>query len=380
MVKYTEKEFKSILNKYKFIDSWFWGRYGINCYNGCRFACVYCDSRSNKYYLPGDFGNDIIIKKNAGAMLSERIRNARALLPDVVVLSGSSDPYQPAEKIYNNTLQCLEVLLRYRYPVHIITKSDIVLRDACILNEIAKKTWACVSVTITSCQPETAGFLEERAPGSAKRLGIITELKKTAPAVQTGVLIMPVVPFISDSLENIEKLFKSIKEAGADYVLFGGGMTMRDSQALWFLRHLEKYKPELIKNYEKLYRFSYNTGNYTGTYTPSVEYSSNLSVIMVELCEKYRLPYRIKRFIPGDYRKHNYRIAEILLNSAYYRQLAGKAWKDVFWAGQNIQNLKEPFENLVLRNNLTLIKNIGEEAEMAVREYMQNNIKNNTLL
>jgi DNA repair photolyase len=73
MIKYTHKEFKTILNKRKFIDGWFWDRYGINGYNGCIFGCVYCDSRSSEYHLPTDFENDIIVKTNVKEMLDKRI-------------------------------------------------------------------------------------------------------------------------------------------------------------------------------------------------------------------------------------------------------------------------------------------------------------------
>ena len=123
MIKYVPKEFKTILNKYKFIDSWFWCRYSINPYNGCEFACTYCDSRSHKYHLQPEFDQFIYVKNNVGAMLDNRLRRARTLLPDVVAIGGTCDAYQPAEADYKNTRQCLEVLLKYHYPVIISTKS-----------------------------------------------------------------------------------------------------------------------------------------------------------------------------------------------------------------------------------------------------------------
>ncbi len=146
MVNYQEKEYKSILNKHKFIDSWFWNRYGINPYNGCQFGCVYCDSRSEKYHLPTDFENDIIIKKDVSSMLDKRLTNARALLPDVVAFSGACDPYQPAEAKFKNTRQCLEVLEKHKYPVHIITKSKLVLRDLDLLEKIGSNP------SVTGCE------------------------------------------------------------------------------------------------------------------------------------------------------------------------------------------------------------------------------------
>jgi DNA repair photolyase len=99
MTTYIEKNYKSILNVHKFIDNWFWTKYGINTYNGCEFGCIYCDSRSKKYYLPKDFHNTIIIKKNVRDMLDKRLARARTLLPDVVGISGANDPYQQEESI-----------------------------------------------------------------------------------------------------------------------------------------------------------------------------------------------------------------------------------------------------------------------------------------
>lgn len=162
MVKVVEKEFKSLLNKYKFIESWFWGRYSINPYQGCQFGCIYCDSRSEKYHLPTDFENEIVVKKNLKAKLEERLKRARTLLPDIVVLAGTSDPYQPIENKFKSTRQCLEVLRKYKYPVHLITKSPLVLADLDLIKEIAKETWACVSITITTPNLEVARFLEKK--------------------------------------------------------------------------------------------------------------------------------------------------------------------------------------------------------------------------
>ena len=113
-VRYEEKEFKSILNKFKFIDGWFWCRYSLNPYNGCEHACTYCDSRSHKYHLQADFDQVIYVKAKAGEMLDKRISRARTLLPDIVAMSGTCDPYQPAEAKYENTRQCLEVLAKHK--------------------------------------------------------------------------------------------------------------------------------------------------------------------------------------------------------------------------------------------------------------------------
>jgi DNA repair photolyase len=186
-------------------------KYGINPYNGCQFGCIYCDSRSAKYHLPTDFDNTILVKKNIGPMLDKRLTNARTLLPDVAGTGGTTDPYQPAEKKYENTRQCLEVFARHRYPVLIGTKSNLVLRDLDLLEMIGENSWCTVGITITTTDPEKAKFLETSAPSPEARLNTIRSIKGKTKHVQVGVWLIPVVPFLTDS-EQVQILFSS--EAG----------------------------------------------------------------------------------------------------------------------------------------------------------------------
>ena len=363
MITYTHKEFKSILIKRKFIDNWFWDRYGINGYNGCEHNCIYCDSRSDKYYLPKNFESDIIVKKNVKEMLNKRISNARTLLPDIVAMSGASDPYHSAEAKFKNTLQCLGVLEKHRYPVHIITKSALVLRDLEILERIGENSWCCVSVTITSANQDMAKFLEPKVLPPDARFDIIKTIKQKTKHIQTGIFLIPTIPYLCDSDTDLEKMVRTSTESQSDFILFGGAMTMRDSQALHFLKYLKQNYPELIGKYEELYGFNYNPGIYNGSYGAKRNYDIIISNKLFSLCKKYKLPYRIKRFIPDDFRKSNYLISEKLLNHAYYLQMTGKAWSDIYWAGMNIQNLKESVEVIAKRNELRKIRNVDSRIE-----------------
>jgi len=368
MVEYIEKEFKSIINKLKFIDSWYWCRYTLNTYNGCQFGCIYCDSRSAKYHMPTDFENTIIVKKNVEELLDKRITRARKLLPDVVAISGANDPYQPAEARYKNTRQCLEVLAKHKYPVGIGTKSKLVLNDLDLLEKIGKNNWCSVSVTITTTDPEIRKFLEPRAQSSEERFDVIRKIKEQTKHIQAGVSFIPIVPYLCDSEEQLEGMVKNIKESGSDFILFGSGVTMRDLQANWFLKHLKERYPELIEKYEELYDFKYNPVSYDGKYNPKESYHKKINKKMLSLCEKYELPYRVKRFIPNDFRKKNYSIAEKLLNEAYRQQMLGKAWSKKYWAGMNIQNLKESIVAIAKRNELQEIRNVNDEIEEFIRE------------
>ncbi len=361
MITYTEKEFKSVLNVRKSINNWFWDKYSINPYNGCQFGCVYCDSRSAKYNLPDDFENNIIIKKNIDKLLDKRLTNARTLLQDVIGIGGTTDPYQAAESKFKNTEKCLEIILKHSYPVHIATKSPLVLKDIDIINEIGKNTWATVSVTITTIDNNVSSFLENRVPLPKTRFNIIKTIKEKAKYIQAGILFMPIVPFLCDSEKNIREVIKKAKECKADYVLFGSGMTMRDIQALWFLKHLKERYPHLIPKYEKLYNFKYNEKEYRGSYEPVSYYYEKPIKLFIKYAKEYKINWRIKRFIPEDYRKYNYIISEKLFNISYERQITGRHWDAFFWAAYNIQNLKESIIDIAKRGELKKIRSVGDK-------------------
>ena len=373
MVEFIETEFKSVLNKMKFIDAWFWCRYSLNPYQGCQFGCVYCNSRSDKYRLPEDFENKINIKINPAAALDKRIARARTLLPDVVVLSGASDPYQPAERKFQNTRACLEVLLKHRYPVHIITKSHLVLKDIDLLEDIAQNSWARVSVSIPTINPHAARFLDKNSPPPDKRLWTVNEINRRGGALKAGVLLIPLAPHLGDSNKDIEELYIAAQDAGADYLLFGGAMTMNDTQALFFLNRLKRTYPLLLARYENIYGFKYNPTRYEGAYQPDEKFLLARHHRLLEMSNKYKLLARIPRFIPEDFRKVNYRVAEKLLNEAYFAQIQGAPpgeWQNKFWAGQNIQNIGESILDVQARSELGQIRNVRGEILKRLTDYL----------
>ena len=116
-----------------------------------------------------------------------------------------------------------------------------------------------------------------------------------------------------------------------------------------------------MPKYESLYRFTYNPQQYTGLNSPPIDYLEPRHQKLFELCAKYRLAFRIKRFIPDDFRKTNYTIAEAFLNEAYGLQMSGKQAKALYWAGQNIQQLKESIIEIARRGDLAGIKGIDQE-------------------
>ncbi|MBT4511735.1 MAG: radical SAM protein [Chloroflexi bacterium] len=370
-VSYVYKDFKSIINKLKLIDSWFWCRYTLNPYNGCEFACTYCDSRSHKYHLHPSFDQDIFVKTNVGVMLDNRITRARTLLPDVVAIGGTCDAYQPAEAEFGNTRKCLEVLLKHHYPVCFSTKSPLILRDLDLLSRISEDTWCAVGVTVTTLNEEMASFLEPNAPDPTSRLQIIRTIKEKAPQIHAGINLMPIVPFLGDSADNLESIVREAKNNGADYILAGGGMTMRDKQAEWFLGRINEKYPRMVERFAELYGATYDpdTG-YSGNYGPRWSYAKKINRQVIELCEKYQIDLRVKRYIPDDFRKLNYMISEMLLNEAYLAQIQDKPWNSAVWAGQNIQSLSESIADVAARGELQNIRNVGPAIEKRMIDFL----------
>ena len=348
MVKYTYKEFKTTLNKLKYPDSWFWSRYTLNTYSGCEHACIYCDARSQRYYLE-DFENEVIIKTNFDKKLDQRLKRARTLLPDVIVPGGVNDAYQPIEKKIEHTRKVFQVIAKHKFPINIATKSKLVTRDIDILKKIADDTWCTIGFSISTTNEELAKFLEPYSSSPFERLEALKIIKKKAPNIQVGTYFIPIIPYLADNDENLEDVIKKSKDAGADFILFSPGLTMRDSQALYFINKLKKSK------YDHVVKLLLNL--YKGQMHPPTDYNRRIHAKVWKLCEKYDVKVRVKRWIPSDYRKWNYKISELLLNTEYIEMLKGRANKTMMWAGLNLNNLEESILDVYERGELSKLRN-----------------------
>jgi DNA repair photolyase len=361
MARYNEKEYKTVINKSKFVTNWFWNKYSINVYAGCQFGCIYCDSRSIRYNLPEDFANEIYIKKDIDQILDNTIRRSRTMLPDVVIFSGVTDPYQHSERIYRNTRKCLKVLHSYGYPVHIITKSPFVLEDLDLLNEIATKTWCTITVSVATTDEKIAKVIEPRAASPEHRFGIIKKIKERYPNLQAGINMTPIVPFLCDNEDNLKAVVQTSKDVSADYMLFGG-MTLQDRQAEYFLNQLEKSYPELPEKFKALYKDSYEPLD--------KNYTINLNKKIVKLSSDIGISNNIQRYIPSDYREMNYRIAEKLFSEAELSRNLNKEWKNCYWAAQNINNLDKSILDIAKQGELKSIRNVNQDIIQKIQSFI----------
>ncbi len=189
-------------------------QYSMNPYQGCEHGCIYCYARnSHEYWGYGaglDFERVILIKNDAPKLLEEKLRqkNWKAC---TIVLSGNTDCYQPAEKHYRITRACLEVFLKYRHPVGIITKNALILRDLDLLTKLNNSGLVGVNVSVTTLSEKTRRVLEPRTATIRKRLETIRQL--TDHGIPVNAMLAPIIPGINS--HEILKLAEAVADHGA---------------------------------------------------------------------------------------------------------------------------------------------------------------------
>jgi len=241
-----EIQAKTLLAHVRGEDRVFGLKYNFNLYRGCPHQCIYCDSRSLCYGIE-DF-RDVLVKVNAPALLANELPRKRVKGP--IGTGSMSDPYNPVERRYGLARRALEIIAGCGFPVHIITKSDLVVRDADLLCQV-NRTQAVVCFTITTPDDALARLLEPGAPPASARLAAMRTLADRG--IPVGTALMPVLPFLTDSEENVTAVAEETAAHGGSFVIPWFGMSMRDRQREWFYRELDRRFPGLRSQYERRY-------------------------------------------------------------------------------------------------------------------------------
>jgi DNA repair photolyase len=214
----------------------------VNPYRGCEHGCIYCYARPTHEYLGFsaglDFESKIMVKTDAPELLRAELESPH-WQPQVIVMSGVTDPYQPVEKQLRITRGCLEVLAKFRNPVAIITKNRLVTRDVDLLQELAKFDAVAVNISVTSLDPKLQRLLEPRTSSPEARLDAIKQLR--AAGIPVGVMVAPIIPGLTD--HEAPKILEACAEAGAQ---FAGYTIVRLPWAVapLFERWLEEHFPD----------------------------------------------------------------------------------------------------------------------------------------
>jgi DNA repair photolyase len=379
-VTYKEYECKSMLRMHKYVDNWFWSSASVSPYKACEHACNYCDGRSEKYHASEDFDRIIHVKINAPEILKKELdklfpkqkllsdfgegkkKKKKDFKPVIAVSSGISDAYQPVEKKYGLTRKILELFREYEIPTYVMTKSDLVLRDLELLKEINERAWCNVSFSISTLNKNISKLFEPKATIPLKRLGAMKNI--AAEGVLTGVTHIPIIPYITDSYEQLEETIKASKEHNAGYIL-AGSMTMRDLQAKRFYEILNRYYPELVERYKTLYRHGYE---------PHDKYLAELFPKVRSLCRKYDMQNYIPRYIPDIELKKNIETSTMLSLISYFLSLGGESRYKIQAfnkLAQTIENMDENIEKIYRTGKLGAIKGIGKTTAKLVEEFLE---------
>jgi DNA repair photolyase len=261
-------------------EPWFGLRYNMNIYRGCQHQCIYCDSRSDCYQIENF--TDVLVKVNAIDLLRRELPRKR--IKGTIGTGSMSDPYLPLEKERCLTGQAMQVIAEHQFPVHIITKSDLVLRDLDVLRRI-NRIYAAVTFTLTTVDDSLAKKIEPGAPLPSARLRAMQELSKHT--ILTGVTMMPILPLIEDTEENIAQIVSQAKANGAAYIIPSFGMTLRDRQRLYYYQKLDQHFPGLKQEYIR--RF----GN---QYFAPAQNLPQLEAVFRRLCQQADLLTAIPQF------------------------------------------------------------------------------------
>ena len=237
---------KTIVTRTK-SSEWFGADYNMNIYRGCSHGCIYCDSRSLCYRNP-DFDR-IKVKADALRVIRDDLRSKKKR--GVVATGAMSDPYNPLERDLLLSRHALELLHAFGFGVAIATKSALVARDIDLLQDVGRRHRALVKMTITARDDDLCRRIEPSVSLSSERFDALKNLADAG--VFCGVLMMPLLPFINDTAENVAGIVERAAGCGAKFVYAWFGLSMRDGQREYLYAALDRDFPGLSKKYAARY-------------------------------------------------------------------------------------------------------------------------------
>ncbi|HIF4980371.1 TPA: radical SAM protein, partial [Clostridioides difficile] len=251
-------------------------KWDLNIYRGCEHGCKYCYAiYSHKYINSNNYFEEIYVKTNIVEKLERQLKSSK-WKKEVINIGGVTDSYQPIEADYKIMPEILNLLIKYKTPAIISTKSDLILRDYDLIDKLSRITYINVASTITTVNEDTQRLIEPNGVDSMRRFKMLKEFRKTNASV--GLHIMPIIPYITDDFDNINSLFRHAKECNVHYVL-PGALYLRGITRGVFFDFVKKEFPELFDKLSILY----SAGSLNR------EYKNQLYKMVNELRYKYSL-------------------------------------------------------------------------------------------
>lgn len=255
---------------------------GMNIYRGCTHGCIYCDSRSRCYQMNHDF-EDIEVKRNAPELLEQKLSSKRKKC--MIGTAAMCDPYMHCEAELSLMRRCLEIINSHGFGIAVQTKSDLILRDINIIEEINSKAKAVVQMTLTTADKNLCRIIEPNVCTTDERAKVLAECRKRK--IPTVVWFSPFLPFINDTEQNIRRLLEiCIQEKVRGIICFGIGLTLREGNREYFYSKLDKFFPGLKEKYIRTYRDSYEV------ISPN---NNRLMQIITDECQKAGIEWRLEK-------------------------------------------------------------------------------------
>ncbi|UNC92099.1 SPL family radical SAM protein [Candidatus Contubernalis alkaliaceticus] len=282
--KYKEINCEIALNQLKRRMPYSWD---LNIYRGCEHGCKYCFAIYSHEYLGSDnYCKDIYVKTNIIEQLEKQLSSGN-WKREIVNIGGVSDSYQPAEEHYKLMPEILRLLIKYQTPAIISTKSDLILRDYDLINELSRITYINIAATITTVDEELRKLIEPGGVESNRRFKMLKTFRETNASV--GLHVMPIIPYLTDSFKNIDSLFNKAKESNVHYVL-PGTLYLRGKTRRVFFDFIKKEFSGLYNHFLALYK----TGGADKDYKNTLYKTVNLLRDKYSLSSSYSKPMKEK--------------------------------------------------------------------------------------
>ena len=252
----------------------------LNLYRGCMHRCIYCFAIYTHDYLHegGNYYDDIYVKVNIAHRLEKQLRSPN-WTKESIGICGVTDCYQPLEAKYKLMPDILRVLIKYKNPCAIFTKSDLILRDYDLIDELSRVANVSINASISCIDDEIQKIIEPGAKTAAEKFQMLKEFSKTNARV--GVLHMPIIPYITDERFNIEQLYVNAANSGVNYIM-SGVLYLREPTRKLFFDAIKREFPHTYEPLKQLYSHGVNG-------EASTAYKSSLYKMIKEIKRRYRL-------------------------------------------------------------------------------------------
>lgn len=255
------------------------GHYGMNIYRGCSHGCIYCDSRSTCYQFSHAF-EDIEVKQNAPELLEQALKSKRQ--KGMIGTGSMSDPYMHCEEQLKLTRKCLEIIYKYGFGVAVQTKSDRILRDIDLLEEINRRAKSVVQITLTTWDKKLCQIIEPNVCNTQRRIEVLEAMRERG--IPTVVWLTPILPFINDTEENILTILNACAQVKVKGIIcFDMGLTLREGDREYYYAALDRHFPGLKEKYISTYGGAYEI--------PSLQ-STRLMNLFTTFCRDHGILYK----------------------------------------------------------------------------------------